>query len=267
MVLTWAVLVVAMQTEVVDAGQSVEVMEQPADAGMPAATVSPVAAVAKPEVQMAATRLKNAVGVGFFGATQRSESSGQSTGGSVTVSTPLVGVRWWTPLALGPHGRLGLEVAGGVSLFSSEVEAAAGLTVETQKGATRQGFAFHAAVPLALTSTEHVIISVAPEFRHVFSEFIAPSPTPLVETAPARRPGTSTSDLALRGGVELFFGFIGAPNLSLELTARLILRWVEFRSVGFNNSLSLARTFAVTSSISDDPFAVIVSSIAAKYYF
>jgi len=267
MVLTWAVLVVTMQAEVVDAGVSIEAIEQHADAGVPATPVAPVAVVAKPEEQMAAGRLKNAVGVGFFGATQRIEASGQTNSGTVTVSTPLVGLRWWTPLALGTNGRLGLEMAGGISLFSSEVEGATGLTVQTQKGGTRQGFAFHAAMPLALTSTEHLIISVAPEFRHIVSEVIDPDPTPLVETGPTRRPGTSTSDLSLRGGVECFFGFIGAPNLSLELTARLVLRWVEFRSVGPNNALQLARTFAVTSSISDDPFAVIVSSIAAKYYF
>lgn len=271
MVLSLVVVVMVSQVEVADAGVAVEA---PVAAEVPATPTQPQpaapqptpAAVAPVPPPSAATRLRNSLGVGFFGASQRVESSFQG-GPGVTVSTPFLGVRWWTPVALGAHGRLGVELAGGVSVTTSETETAAGLQLETRASPTRRGLGVHAAVPFALGGGEHAIVSVAPEFRYLAYDVVDPNPTTLVNAGPRRTPGSSVIEAALRGGVEVFFGFIGVPNLSLELSARVLLRWTETRAVGFDNSLLVGRSVVITSSVSDDPFAVLVSSIAAKYYF
>jgi hypothetical protein len=67
-------------------------------------------------------------------------------------------------------------------------------------------------MPIAVASTQHVIVLLAPEFRAGFS----------TTTSGGSNEATgSLLELALRGGVELFFSFIGVPELSLEAAVRV----------------------------------------------
>ena len=271
----WVVVVclsaASAQAQDADAG-----LVEPVDAGAPAApvvasplpvAVAPLPAPA-PVPLTAAARMKGHLGFGFLGTApvlQASEDLTMSSfGGSapapfVRVSVPILGLRWWTPVT-----RLGLEFGLGamVSAPSSELPVANGSDIET--GPTTTELLFQFSAPIMLASTEHTIVFIAPELRMGRSTKTTGDLKDVLLSM--------TWDACLKAGVEIFFSFIGLPNLSLEAGVR----------AGFTHEV---RTFTSTAplngparegrrslsrfstSLVANPWDLFTSTLSARYYF
>ncbi len=226
----------------VSLGQEAVLPSPPPLAEVPQAVAEP-ATKATPPLLTARERRNGSVGVGYLGlASMAPTFTGGGLGGlaALRIQVPMLGIRWWFR-----DSRVGLDVGLGAM------------------GATAPDFfspslmvVGHIGVPIALLSTQHVIVLLAPEFRAGFST--------LTGGASA---GGSLLELALRGGVELFFGFIGVPDLSVEAAVRVgVARDEQSFFSPFGGSSGTAN-FRFSTSLSGDAASVIASTLSLKYYF
>lgn len=248
-----------------DAGVPVEVPPV-VDAGVPvaAAPVVPGAVVA-PERPSAHERRRGSIGFGFLGTTSILRSvptvgldptTGRPTSVSQYATVPMLGIRYW-PVRY----RIGMELGVGF-MFSSAAAAMNGTPVGQTNDSTE--FVGHLSLPIALGSTEHIIFFVAPEFRagHSSAKSSGGSGTPDFAWS---------FDASLKGGVEIFFSFIGLDNLSVEAGVRVGVMH-EFRSATVSSPLQ-PETFNTTSltrfatSLVANPWELFTSTLAARYYF
>lgn len=250
-------VVVVMAVGEPDAGIEVQA---PVEVPVPAPT--PVVV----EAPSAAERMKGKLGVGFFGTTSLSFVDVSGAAGAVNMAIPLLGARFWTPLSFGPVKRLGVDLAGGVWVLQTGFDAT-GTTAMPAIETTQRGLAVHVAVPFVFGGGEHAMVYLSPEFRHAALDLVPnyPEGTPLQNRA-ERIPGATATDLGLRAGAEFFFGFIGLPNLSVEASVLVGMRWRESRQYpgGF---LFATRAFSVNTSLINSPWEIFTSSVFAKYYF
>jgi hypothetical protein len=242
----------------------------------PPPRVVPPAPVAPVEPPTAVVRLRNSVGIGFFGTSLIDEPitgtfifNGMGLAPPAALSVPLIGVRWWTPLSAGPLKRVGVEVAFGVAWLSGSrvtVNNNGQLGNDTDE---HLGLGLHAGIPLAIASTEHTVVFIAPEYRFTSNTITPAGAVPLM---PGARQGlvakAFANDLSLRAGLELFFGFIGLPNLSIETSVRVGLRWLETTSLpnGQMGSAVVDDSVRANSSLVNNVFDLFTGSIAAKFY-
>jgi hypothetical protein len=220
-------------------------------------------------------RLRNSVGIGFFGASLIDEPfvgiSPQFGTAFVqqALSVPLIGARWWTPLSAGPLKRVGVELAGGVASVSGSRAMLNGNLQLGNDTDVHLGWGLHLGVPLAIASTEHTVVFLSPEYRFTSNTVTPAGSVPL---NPGQHPGlvagAIANDLSLRAGLEVFFGFLGLPNLSIEGSVRLGVRWLETTSLP-NGQLGPAvvdDSTKVNSSLSNNVFDLFTGSVAAKFY-
>jgi hypothetical protein len=204
------------------------------------------------------------VGVGYLGLAAMTPASFAGLGGvggglgglgtfTLRTQVPLLGVRWWLK-----SSRVALDLgAGMMGSTSSELTQVAVVPPSVSMVA-------HVGLPVAITSTQHVIVLVAPEFRAGFST-----------TTQGGGVSTTSSllELGVRGAVELFFGFIGVPALSLEAAVRV---GVAREAQGFNlnsplvpggSSSLTSESFRFSTSLSGDAASIVASTLALRYYF
>lgn len=223
------------------------------------ALVEPVAKP-MPPAPTARERRSGTVGVGYLGLASMTPL-GVSLGGlgglaglsSLVVrnQVPLLGVRWWLRGA-----RVGLDVGVGAMMSTGTEAIQFGSTPSLQLMA-------HLGLPIAVASTQHVIVLVAPEFRAGVSTLTAGGSNEI---------SGSLLELAVRGGVELFFSFMGVPELSLEAAVRV---GVARDALGFAFSAPLGpggggttfESFRFSTSLSGDAASIVASSLSLKYYF
>ncbi|MDP2271759.1 MAG: hypothetical protein Q8N23_33230 [Archangium sp.] len=200
------------------------------------------------------------VGVGYLGVAGMTPLFGGLGGGlgglgslsAFRVSAPILGVRWWFR-----DSRLGLDLGlGAMVTAGSETSGALTNTPSLQLVA-------HAGLPIAIASTQHVIVLLAPELRAGYSTLLNDGSFALTG---------SLLELALRGAVELFFGFIGVPELSLEAAIRVgFMREAQglsnFAPLGPGGNTLTNETFRFSTSLSGDAGSVIASTLSLKYYF
>lgn len=219
--------------------------------------VEPVAKPTPPP-PTARERRGGTVGVGYLGLTSMTPLGGSLGGlgglaglGLVRNQVPLLGVRWWLRGA-----RIGLDVGAGAMMSTGGESLQFGSSPSLQLVA-------HLGLPIAVASTQHVIVLVAPEFRAGVSTLTSGGTNELTG---------SLLELAVRGGVELFFSFIGVPELSLEAAVRVgVAR--DAQSFSFSNPLlgrpggSSVESFRFSTSLSGDAASIVASSLSLKYYF
>lgn len=206
-----------------------------------------------PPAPTARDRRGGTVGVGYLGLGSMVPIGGLSgglggLGGNLRVQVPVLGVRWWLR-----HSRLGLDLGVGAMLSSSP-----DFPQSSFSGPSLQLLA-HVGLPIAVASTQHVIVLLAPEFRAGLSTLTSSS-------------GITGSllELGVRGAVELFFGFIGVPELSVEAAIRVgVAR--EAQSFSFsaplNFNTSTTEVYRFSTSLSGDAGSVVASTLSLKYYF
>lgn len=215
-----------------------------------------------PAVEAPLTALRQrsgSVGVGYLGLGSVSAASslaglsglgGLVGGGLLRVSVPVLGARWWLP-----GSRLALEF--GVGVMGSS------FSVAGDNGAPSIQVLGHVAMPIAVASTQHVIVFVAPQLRAGVST--------LSSTSGISGTG-SLLELGVAGGVELFFGFIGVPALSLEAGVRVgVARDASVMEVSAPLSSTIqssrSESWRFSTSLSGDPGSIVASTLALKYYF
>ncbi|HMI87945.1 MAG TPA: hypothetical protein VK550_27870 [Polyangiaceae bacterium] len=194
------------------------------------------------------------LGVGWFGT--RDVPVGPATMATTgPIPTPIIGIRYW----LGP--MLGIDAGLGFFTASSATrnEATTNITIE---GPTRTSFLLHAGVPLALADAGNFTFLVIPEFNLG----IGTGGT----KASMGNPSTDLSGLLIEGGVragaEVFFGFIGIPQLSLEGTVGAFLSSATGKLSQGGGSTRFS-TFVFSTSSVAQPWDIFRKDIAARYYF
>ncbi len=216
----------------------------------PAPPMSPPSAV---EPRTALEQRGGTWGVGYLGlSTQLAPTAGLGVGGLGGLSgllggtqVPMLGARTWFK-----GTRVGLELGLGVMVSS---------TVSSSDSVSVVGLV---AMPIVLVSAQHVIVYVAPELRSGFTV-----------TNSSLLTGTSSNlELGARGAVELFFGFIGVPALSLEAgirvgAARQASSSTSPSPLGMDTVNSKSETYRFTTSLSGDAGSLVASTLSLKYYF
>jgi hypothetical protein len=193
-------------------------------------------------------RVNPGIGFGWFGFSDLPIGD-LADGSGDTLSAPVVGIRWWMGSPLGPFRSWGVDLGLGLARESSE---AGGVD------ATRTGLLVHAGMPLVVSATDHVAIEFIPELNLGF-------------TAGDIEGGRDVSgvrfDVGGRAGAEVFFGFVGLPQLSLEASVGLFLA-LERRTTqdpGQPEASSHRTNFGTT--VHNQPWDLFRGNVAARYYF
>src|SRR5262249_27076875 len=126
--------------------------------------------------------------------------------------TPAVGIRYWATPMVGIDVGLGLYMNSG----SQSVQGPVTVTTDDDSFTT---FLLHGGVPLALGGSSHFSFQITPELDVGFGSGTHHNAAPM--------PNTDRSGFMLqagaRAGAEVYFGFIGIPQLSLDASVGLFL--------------------------------------------
>ena len=125
------------------------------------------------------------------------------------------------------------------------------------------GFVLQGGIPLALSTHRHVSFQVIPMVDIAYGKQTITDPTGL---------GNDTDysgfrvDVGARAGFELFFGFIGMPELALSATvgAQFELRKYSAEQSGLSQSDT---TLVFSTTVENNPWDIFAGNIAARYYF
>lgn len=185
-----------------------------------------------------------------------------------TVAAPAIGVRYWLDRIIGFDAGIGFNSSGGTQKTATPGTGGVVTTVENDK-ASATAFLFHGGVPLALANSKHFSFQVIPELNVGFATGTHKPPATL---APAAGPPPKVSrsgflfDIGARVGAELYFGFIGVPQLALEGSVGLFFRMEKSEvSAGPASNKDSSTTIATTSF--NNPWEIFTSTVAARYYF
>jgi hypothetical protein len=168
--------------------------------------------------------------------------------GSLTV--PALGLRYWTSPTVGVDVALGLGWTGG----STE---AAGLSMDKDSvfGIIAQG-----GVPLVLSAHRHVTFQVIPYLTLAYGQTSTGSGATKIDYDGFR------VDVGARAGFELFFGFIGIPELALSAT--LGVQFEYLRNAQSSNGVSgNDTTYSISTTVQNNPWDIFAGNVAARYYF
>ena len=124
-------------------------------------------------------------------------------------------------------------------------------------------FALHGGVPLAFAHGKHYSFELIPELNAGFT-------SGTIKSAVATTPDVNLSgfrlDLGARVGAEIYFGFIGVPQLSLQASVGAYFTHQAWKvSQGATSESVTATTLGTT--VQDAPWAIFVNNISALYYF
>lgn len=162
-----------------------------------------------------------------------------------------VGLRYWFS-GDGPWvaRAWGIDVGLSFAYRREELGGAAGAD------SSSTAFGFHAGMPFVLAQLPHANFAVVPEVDVVWLRG---------EIGEADLSGMALAAGA-RAGFELFFGFIGISDLSLE--ASIGFGYSHVRTTLGEGAAEVERstTFAGVRKL-DDPWDIFRSSVAARYYF
>jgi len=196
--------------------------------------------------------------IGYSGLSQVPLGLDQTTSSSmaqlVDSTVPAIGVRYWASPLIGIDVAIGFAWSGGsidTNGTTSDKDKAVGLLVQ-------------GGVPLALATYRHISFQAIPYFA------IAHGQTSRgVSTFPGN-PGADLSgtrvEAGARGGFEVFFGFIGLPQLALSATVgfRFEYRKYSASAAGLTNSDT---TYGVSTTVQNSPWDIFTGNVAARYYF
>lgn len=242
-----------------------------------AATVTPSAEPKKDDGITDHEKVVGKFGVMYFGVTE--QPIGESNPGNVlelrkgTVSTPVIGMRYWF------QERMGIDVGLGFGLSSTDnsTVTAGGQAERNIDGPARLGFMLHGGLPLAFAYGKHYKFLLVPEvnFGYATQTEAAQNVAPGAATPPDIHRSGLRIDAGARVGSEIQFGFIGIPELALQASVGLNFRhqvWSASRDANAaagvpnpeSNSIS-DTTFGTT--VQSDPWALFVNNVSAIYYF
>lgn len=204
----------------------------------------------------------NHFAVGYLGVSQLPIAAGAATGTGANatvardnVNAPVIGVRYWL------NRGVGLDLGVGLGITTGSSQTVGPGTDRSTDSPSRFALAFHGGVPLAFAHGRHYSFTVIPETNIGFTSGTLKVPN-----------GTDIDlsgfrfDLGARVGAEIYFGFIGIPQLSLQGSVGLFLRREAFKAKQGDKSSSVGETSFATS-VQSDPWALFVNNVSAFYYF
>ena len=172
--------------------------------------------------------------------------------GSLTV--PAVGVRYWTTPSMGVDFALGIGWTGG------SVKDTSGMS--TDKNGV-YGFLVSGGVPFVLSTHRHVNFEVEPYLTFGYGK---------TSTGTTAYYSTQTDysgrrlDVGARAGFEVFFGFIGIPELALSATIGAQFEYLH-TDQNLSSLDSTDTTLSISTTVQNNPWDIFAGNIAARYYF
>jgi hypothetical protein len=166
------------------------------------------------------------------------------------ITAPAIGVRYWA------SPRIGIDFAVGFSWAGGSVDAGGMVTDKDSVS----GFLVQAGVPFALSTHRHVSFQVIPYVAFAQGQTTSGTGTAAIDFSGLR------FDVGARSGLELFFGFIGIPELSLSATVGLQL---EVRRYKFEAAdvRQYDTTAGLSTTVQNNPWDIFAGNVAARYYF
>ena len=250
-----------------------------------------------PAPSTALESIRGRLGVGYFGTDYVSVLAGQPTGSAELVHliplanmygfngylrAPRVGFRRWSSVSAGLIQSVGVEVTLGTLVAVSSDQQTNAAPLETremvgettytttkrqelvQSGLSGGGVATSIGVPLALVSTTHVIVYVAPRATLRFaSGTVTPA---LGSDAPNALSTSFAVGVGISGGIEVFLTALGLANWSVEGSLALAGSWTSLRLEAGNNVIS-SQKFRLETSFDSSPMDGVLGGLGLKYYF
>lgn len=174
-----------------------------------------------------------------------------------SVSAPTLGARYWM------QDWLGIEAALGLGIESSDTTIDDGGDTATTNGPSFFALALHGAVPLVFAASKHFAFEVIPELNIGFA-------TGGVDDESQANNDRDLSgfllELGARVGAEIQFGFIDIPQLALQATVGLHLRY-EGRSQSLGDTDTSNHQFRFGTTMQGEPWDIFQETITAIYYF
>jgi hypothetical protein len=207
------------------------------------------------------------LGIGWYG-TRSVPLRDATLTGDTFIDTPVVGVRYWINPMIGIDGGLGFFMTGGSTSTDP-----GGLSRDKE---SKLSFVLHAGVPIALLNMKHYSFQITPELDFGIANSTV---KPLVN--PGTPPANINTDttyggmliqLGARAGAEVFFGFIGLPQLSLDASVGLFLASRSGKQSGGTPPATPQVTIkdsALTIGTAQihSPWDIFRENVAARYYF
>jgi hypothetical protein len=171
--------------------------------------------------------------------------------GSITV--PAVGLRYWMSPSMGLDAALGINLTGGSTDTAG---------TSTDKN-TVFGILFQGGIPFVLSAHRHVNFEVGPYLTVGYGR---------TSTGTTSAYLTETDfnglrlDVGARAGFEVFFGFIGIPELALSATVGAQFEYLRnAQSTGGTDSSD--STYSLSTTVQNNPWDIFAGNVAARYYF
>jgi hypothetical protein len=199
-------------------------------------------------------------GVGWFGLLQLPTMfcAGSLAGGCTpdvngVLDAPTIGARYWL------DAGMAIEAAVGIGYRTGSTSVGNGQLNEPSVF----GLALHGGLPLVFATSTHFAFELVPELNIAFAT------GGWNDTRAANADADLSGfllELGARVGAEIQFGFIGIPQLALQGTVGLRMRY-EGRSATINNINTSNHRFAFGTTVQGEPWDIFTGNIAAIYYF
>jgi hypothetical protein len=169
----------------------------------------------------------------------------------VDLTVPAIGLRYWA------SPTMGIDVAVGIGWAGGSTEAAG---TSTDKDSVF-GFVLQAGVPFALSTHRHVSFQIIP-----FAAIAHGQSTVMNGTTYSTDVSGLRVDVGARAGFEVFFGFIGMPELALSATvgAQFEMKKYSAEQAGLSQSDT---SLGFSTTVENNPWDIFAGNVAARYYF
>jgi hypothetical protein len=206
------------------------------------------------------------LGAGFYGLQAFDLSvAGAAPNNVVPVAT--LGARYWLPGVGGGFAKaVGVDLGVGLG-FGGGSRTAGNVTTDAP---SISAVGLHVGLPLALAQWQHATFEVVPELS-----FVHAASTVRAAGAPDISLAGNGFDLGARVGLEIFFGFIGVPQLAIETTLGVGFAYTRASASQRGTPDFRTSSYFFGTTTFNDPFSYkpsygplsVGSGWAARYYF
>ena len=171
--------------------------------------------------------------------------------GSVTV--PALGLRYWM------NPGMGLDVALGIAWTGGSTNSAG---MSTDKNAVF-GVLAQGGLPFVLSAHRHVNFELGPYLTLGYGRTSAGMNS--AYTTATDFNGLRL-DVGARGGFEVFFGFIGIPELALSATIGVQFEYLR-SAQSASGTDATDTTLSISTTVQNNPWDIFTGNVSARYYF
>ena len=182
--------------------------------------------------------------------------------GNQIAAAPVVGIRYWFSPSLGLDVGLGFTTT-----FGNNSHQLADGTTQTTNASAPTAFVLHGGLPLAFASAKHYAFELIPELNFGYAQ------RSVTNTGVETIDDTGMHfDVGARVGAEIYFGFIGIPQLALQGSVGLRIdvnqtqtKHTPATTGGVVVTDSSSRS-VISTTVYDKPWDIFLGNISAIYY-